>query len=311
MEKISFKEKRDFSEIINAAFGFIRQEFFQILKILLLTVAPIALASGIFLHYLINFFIDMTQMINNPDASFSHILKDLFINFGLTIFSYFVGMIMVSAVVFGYIKVYVDESLTHKIEIRNIVKWLKWDFWRLLMAAIFLGFIGIFIQLFVNILPIIGMFIYIFMSVFISAITYLIYMIMVYERRGFFNSFSRSFELITDFWWVSFSVVAITTIIQWSLSMSVAAPSAVAYGIYIYHTVKSMNEAIVHYSTILNVISAVFTALAAILVLLLQAITLTAMAFHYFNLGERKEGPGLMEEIEKIGSTQLANEEIF
>jgi hypothetical protein len=311
MERINFKEKRNFSEIMNATFGFIKQEFSPMLKILLFTVAPVALLAGIFFHYLINFVIDMFQMFNNPEVSGGYIFKNLAINFGLTITSYVVATIMVSAVVFGYIKVYVDEGPDIDISLGKITKWLKWDFWRLLLAAIVLSFLGFFVQIFVNLLPLLGAFIYMFISVFVTAITYLIYMIMVYERNSFFRSFSRSFELITNFWWVSFGLVAVTMIIQWSLSLSVAAPSAVAYGVYIYHTVKSANEAVVHYSPFWQVIGAVFTALASIMVLMLQAITLTAMAFHYFNLVESKEGPGLMEQIDKIGTTRLTNEKVY
>jgi hypothetical protein len=311
MEKINFREKRDFSEIMNATFGFIKQEFIPMLKILLFTVAPVALLVGIFFHYLINFVIDMFQMFNSPEISGGYIFKNLAIHFGLTITSYIVATIMVSAAVFGYIKVYVDEGPNTEISLGKIGKWLKWDFWRLLLAAIVLSFLGLFVQLFVNILPLIGIIIYMFLSVFITAITYLIYMIMVYERNSFFKAFSRSFELITNFWWVSFGLVAVTMIIQWSLSMSVAAPSAVAYGVYIYHTIKSANEAAVHYSPFWQVIGAIFTALASITVLLLQAITLTAMAFHYFNLVERKEGPGLIEQIDKIGTIRLTNEKVY
>jgi hypothetical protein len=311
MERINFKEKRNFSEIMNATFGFIKQEFSPMLKILLFTVAPVALLAGIFFHYLINFVIDMFQMFNNPEVSGGYIFKNLAINFGLTITSYVVATIMVSAVVFGYIKVYVDEGPDIDISLGKITKWLKWDFWRLLLAAIVLSFLGFFVQIFVNLLPLLGAFIYMFISVFVTAITYLIYMIMVYERNSFFRSFSRSFELITNFWWVSFGLVAVTMIIQWSLSLSVAAPSAVAYGVYIYHTVKSANEAVVHYSPFWQVIGAVFTALASIMVLMLQAITLTAMAFHYFNLVESKEGPGLMEQIDKIGTIRLTNEKVY
>jgi hypothetical protein len=309
MEKIRFKEKRSFSEIMNVTFTFLKLEFKPLLRILLFTVAPLALALGILVHIVISYFFDAIANMNNPSPFGS--FGNIFLNLGLAVVAYFVTTIMVSVVVLGYIKVYVDEKPENGIELKNVAKYLKWDFWRVMGAAILLAIIGFFVQLFISLIPFLGIFIYSFLMFFITAITYLTYMIMVYERKGVINAFTRSFDLIADYWWVSFGLVAVTMIIQYSLAMSVAAPSMIAYGVYMYHSMESINTMMVNNSAILNIIGAIFTILAAILMFLLQSITLTAMAFHYFNLVESKEGIGLMEDIDKIGSTQLADEGVF
>ncbi len=309
MEKINFREKRGFSEVLNATFWFLRQDFSQIFKILMFTVAPIALITGIFFHYMVNFVIDMIQVSYNPEANVDQSAKSFAINLLLTFFSYFVALVMVAAVIFDYIKVYVESGAKIKIEIRDLGKWLKKDFWRLLLAALFLAFISFLVQIFVNIIPFIGMFIYMFVAVFVNAITAICFIIMVHERKGFFSAFSRTFDLLSEFWWVTFGIMAITTILQYSLAFSVSVPSMIAYGFYTYHSVKSMEEMIITNSPVLNIISAISSALSAVMFFLLQAITYTAMAFHYFNLVERKEGVGLLEEINKIGVVSTAEDE--
>lgn len=59
---------------------------------------------------------------------------------------------------------------------------------------------------------------------------------------------------------------------------------------------------------ILTISFIISTVISTVGTVLLYSLSALAMAFQYFNLVERKEGVGLLEEVDKLGKSQPIND---
>jgi hypothetical protein len=122
----------------------------------------------------------------------------------------------------------------------------------------------------------------------------LFYSIMVVENGSFEYSFSRSFKLLKDQWWVTAGAIFVIWIITYAC-MSMASMPAIILTMVSAFTKASggMSTFIIVISTVIQYVCQVFMILPVI------GVTLC-----YFNLVERLDNTGLLERINQLGKSE-------
>lgn len=312
MEKINFRQRRDFSQKISATFEFISQNFKSLLKCLLFIVGPIALIAGILFAYYMQFYFriigDSVNGAQDPDALASDMLGEMiFLAIGMGITAS-ITFIMVITVVYDYIKIYLSQDEAQPIEPGQVLKLLKRDVFRITIGLLVVGLIIWISSFFMALIPILGIIIFIPLVIYLSVAMSKVFIIMIYEKVNVFNAISRSFNLISGKWWSTFGLLIVCYLIQWVISFVFVLPTYAVHVVTLYHTLQD-GLASFQLSTWESVLSLVLTSISIIGANLLYAIPLIAIAFQYFNLVEMKEGAGLMQEIEQMGKENLVDDQ--
>jgi hypothetical protein len=132
-----------------------------------------------------------------------------------------------------------------------------------------------------------------------------VFIIRSQEGVGVGRAFSRSFEVIRGRWWRTFGLALLTYIVVYVLGSSIIGPFAV--GAIIYQMMIG-NYQLSPYMMIGTI--ATFGAIGLVLGFPLLVITILAINFQYYNLVEEKEGLGLIEKIETIGSESIIGDAV-
>ena len=115
------------------------------------------------------------------------------------------------------------------------------------------------------------------------------------------DSISDSFGLIKDEWWVTFATLIVINIIVYIISLVFQLP------VIIYSIVKGFTQSEqIAAGDMSGMFDWVFIALNVIstgITYLFNVIVVIATAFIYFNLNERKNQTGTLEQIDSIGDT--------
>lgn len=125
---------------------------------------------------------------------------------------------------------------------------------------------------------------------------------MVFSQRGATDAFGYSFDLVKDYWWITFATMFVVIIIVGIASYAFSLPAAI-YQIVSMGIMAGEGDA--------ESIGGVFTdpiylglqMIATLAQYLLNIISLIAVALIYFNLNEIKNNEGTMERIHKLGAT--------
>ena len=113
------------------------------------------------------------------------------------------------------------------------------------------------------------------------------------EATGFFVAIGRCIRLIKYNWWFTFGLIIVVGFIQGFLGGILYMPNYIVMIFAVFTGVDGESSGLVK---ILYIISSIITSLSA----LLYVISTLAIAFQYYNLVERKEAPGLLQQIENI-----------
>jgi hypothetical protein len=124
--------------------------------------------------------------------------------------------------------------------------------------------------------------------------------IMVFEGREVGDSYSHSFKLISGEWWTTFGVRFVVGLLIGLLSQAFAVPALIYQMI---HTVTITDQDPTEvFSLFKDPIYLLLNVLSYGFQFLLSSITLIVGAFIYFDLNEKKNLTGTMEQIDSIGS---------
>ncbi len=292
-KRIDFYKARDFGQTVSVTFEFLRLHLKTLGKPLLMFSGPFFILSGIFtgLSRQTIFTAGMGPF-SPAQFSLSLIISILFL---------FAGLILLTAIVYNYIILYMDDE--NKIfEVESI-----WDKSKRSILMI-IGFsIGLFFLIFLLIVP---FFITIASgNVFISVLVFLLLMIpIVYitnsaslifivgiaEKKGFIESLKRSFKLINQRWWVTFGLVIVFGLIQGFISFIFQLPETIMSFVLLMSTADGGKSGFI--PELLNIIFSVISTFSY----LLYAITITGLSFHYYSLIEQKEAKSLLQRIENL-----------
>lgn len=321
MEKFSFIEyhqTRDFSNKINATFGFIRQNFKGLTKSILFIAGPPILIASLLIGSFMNDFMSISQAntLGGGTEMQDYIMSSSFwLQFLLMLVLLTVSGVMAIATINGYIVLY-EQKRTNEVEVSDVWANVRQTFWMNFGTMFMFMFLGMVVYIiliipFALIVAVSPYLVFIGILLFISTIIYLAigvsltFFIRTYEQKGFFDALARSFSLIKGKWWSTFGIVFILYMIILIVSYLFLIPWYVIFFINAMHNIET--GAFTEMSDTMALISLVLFTLYYLVQMILYALPNIGIAFQYFNLVELKEARGLVSQIETLGQENQAD----
>ena len=285
---IELAKPRDFGEIINDTFTFVKQNFKPLLKyffifsgFFLVASAATSVLNQVNMYRAVNNFNPNSFDNDSPfSRAFAVFTPVYFLNMLFLVLTY----VSITVMVLSYMAIYKQN--------RNIVPsteemwgYIKYYFLKVLGSSIVL-----------SIIVVLGCVFCLIPGIYLYPIMALVLPIMVIENSSFNYAFNQSFRLIKDNWWVTFGVLVVIFIVLYVASMVVLIPaSLLTMGSLFFHFTKG---------TSVSVTAAIITALLQTVVHVFHILSIVAACMCYFSLTENKEGTGLMERISQFGNTE-------
>lgn len=282
--KIELAKPRDFGEIINDTFTFIRQNFKPLLKyffvfcgfFILATAATSVLNQINMFRSLNNFNPNSFDNDNTFSRSFAFLTPVYFLNMAFLLLTYS----SITVMVLSYMALYKQN--------RNVIPtteemwgYIKYFFLKALGSSILIG-----------LLILVGFIFCIIPGIYLYPVMALVLPIMVIENTSFSYAFNQSFRLIKDNWWLIFGVLIVIFIVYYVASLVVVIPaSLLTMGSLFFHLTKGTSVTAIVITTILQSVVHIF-----------HILSIVGACMCYFSLTENKEGTGLIERINQFGT---------
>ncbi|QXU41106.1 hypothetical protein [Pedobacter sp. D749] len=281
--KLEFRKKRDFGQVINDTFTFMRQNFKPLIKVYFTFCGLFVLASMLTMllqqYKMVNIFNTIGVEGNTNKFGLSSVYS---IEYFLSILFSLATYASMSVAILSYIAVYVKKG-NETPTTEEVWGYFKYYFFRIFGSSLLL-ILMLIISFFFCVVPFFWLFPYVAM----------IFPIMVIENGSLGYSFTRSFAVIKDNFWVTFGTLIVVWIIVYACMSMVILPTTLFNMIGMFtHKTPRMSLTLTMITTVLQSICQVFTIIPII------TISLT-----YFSLVEQKENPGLMERISNFGNTE-------
>ncbi len=288
---INFKEQRDFGQVLNSTFFFIRQNFKKLGKALIYYVAPFILLQAISVVFYQN-------NVNNIGFAFRMhgiaALQDNFlIYFSIQVVAMFLNSVMLILTVYSYIKLYIENG-RDGFTLTDVRRSIQKYFWRIVGA----GFIG-------GLVVVIGFFMCILPGIYLGVSLSLMTLIIVIEDKSFGEAFSRSFKLSHYHWWWILLLLLVTYTIIYIVSLIFTIPQLIVTSAYRLHSVFGRGD---DYE-ILKYLSIAITIISSFVSSFLMIMIYISLSFEYFSIVEKKESPTLLHKIEQLESEGGINHE--
>lgn len=269
MEKIEFRKVRDFGDLLNATFAFIRQNFKKLFLSMLFIAGPSIFLTGI----AGGFYQSNVFSFRRSFGSFipSALIYYLFI---------FISFQLILTVTYSYINLYLEKD-QDEVDVNDVWESVKKNLLMILLTTIGISVIVAFATILL-IIP----------GIYLGIIFTIIYIVRIQEKLPFFESISRCRYLMSGNWWFTFALLLIFTVIQYFFTFLFLIPQYIAMFIGMLHMQNgqiSLNSTFMIISSIIASVSYFF-----------YAIVLIGISLHYFSLVEKKEAIGLMEKLETI-----------
>jgi hypothetical protein len=281
--KIEFRKIRDFGENLSDTFLFIKENIKSLLASLLAICAVIMLAqavcSGIYQSRFFSIFDQLRKGLNDdPYQKFTDIFT---FEYFLTILCAWLSHIAIQVTLASYIKVYVTEG-NGAPRVEQV-----WNVFRRNFLKIFLYSIPIFI------LTAVG-FIFCFApGVFLAVVFVPFAIIVVVEDANFGYAFKRCFDIVSDNFWISLAIYVVAGMVYYFCTLIVGVGVGLVVAVFSFLSTRSVGTTVGILSSVLNIFSEFF-----------YIIFFVSAAFQYFTLIEKKDGAGILERIDQIGTSQ-------
>lgn len=292
---IELAKPRDFGEIIGDTFGFIRQNFKNLVKNYFIfcgffIVAGI-LATTMSQYRIMNL---QSEIVRQGPTTFSGISDMWGSIVALLIFS-LLGYCANIAIVTCFVSLYKHNGSVPPTT-EELWSYFKQCFLRTAVAVLVTGVLFVF-----------GFALCLIPGIWLFPIMGLIVPIMIIENSGFGYAFNRAFSLINNNWWVTAGAVFVLWLVAYIMMAIVSVPTQ-AVNIF-REIIKPGQQAIPQLSLLTIILSAVLQQFLQILLM----IPTIGFCLCYFNLSETKEGTSLLNRINKFGEsnhqTNLPTEE--
>jgi hypothetical protein len=314
-KKIDFYKARDFSEVFSDSVTFLKENFRNIGKSLVMIVAPAyVIASVMFSFFSMNFiqgFLNLSK--GKPDQEAVDSIVAMYFNpvFWISLLLFFVAYMLAVGVIFSYIKLYSDSE-NNNITPAEVWQQLsgrlaKFFFYTLGYGAIFFVAYIILVAILV-LLPNLGMLILIplgigLMLFFIPFISVLVPVIF-YEDLSFFETVSRTIALLKGGFWKTLGVNFVAyLIVQFSVSI-----------IYIIILVPSIIFSVSQKSfdpLYIKIVMIIYFVLIPIVLFFGYVFQYSVGSLNYFSLLEARDHVGLQRRVDTIGADADKPEEQY
>ncbi len=292
-QAIEFRQAREIREIINTTFSFLRQNFLKLGKFIVFIAGPLMVVTAL-LFARIN---SASLGLQASTESLAGAGEAMFFMLALLL-----TFLATSVIVYEYLALYVEQG-DLDFEVGDVVRSAAGHSGQYLLALLIIG-VAILITYAGAIL--LGMalhpvfFIGILFVVHLLVSFSLAFVIIPVEGASGAEAIARSRELVTDHWWQTFGLMFLANLVQSVLMMVLYMP---LYVIMIIVGLNSGGEEMAQTDSMQSAASIISFAIM-FGAFLLQSVQMVAITLQYFNLVERKEGTGLMSEIDQIGADQ-------
>jgi hypothetical protein len=309
---IEFHKTRDFSDKVNATTEFITQNAKSLGKSLLLIAGPPLVAVAL-LRW--SFFADFdlkTITGGGTDALRSLLLNPSFwVQIVVLGLFFIVSSVATTATINNYLILY-ERKRSNQINPSEVWAMVLETFWMylssnilfwilLVVAYVVMVMLLVLFALVSPALMVIAALIILPAFLYAAVGCIFIFLIRGYEGIGFFEALIRSFTIIQGKWWSTFGLTMVLFIIAFILSLAVAIPGYIISHITSLHDFEFTKLTEPDSSSgIPGMISFTVSYLGQAIIYSFPAI---GLAFQYFNLVERKEGTGLMSQLQMIGTS--------
>lgn len=282
--KIEFKKIRDFGEVINDTFVFIRENFRPLIKVFIYLCGFFILA-GIIASIMQQF--DMQTVSKQPNNPFAvKNMGDIFSWYYFAVILITMGSYTAITVsTLSFIALYIQKGKVAPVP-EEVWAYFKYYYFRAFFSSIFVGLFLVFAFM-LCLLP--GIYVFPAMSLFFP--------IMILENTGFQYAFNRGFKLLKDQWLTTAGAILVIWVIAYACMMFASVPGLILTMIGTFlPAAKEWSKVMVIIGTILQHISYVF-----------MMISVIGVTFCYFNLVEVQESAGLMDRINQFGEDNDAH----
>lgn len=278
-KEIQFRKKREIGEIFTDSFDFIRQEIKPISKLIAIYVLPFIVLYGFVQIYLQKNVVSKIDF-TNTEALLENI-GPIYLNvFLFALFGLFVQSLLI-ATYYSYIEVYVKKGKGN-FDLSEITPHLFTN-----------GLLAIGASIVVFIVVMLGLILCIIPGIFFANTLSIVFIILLFERKGLGSALSRSAFLVNPQWWNTFLINIVGLIIIWVVSFIMAIPTMVA-GLSI--NIFGQNQSPVEYPNWYWVVVGASTVISSTLYI----IPYTFLAFQYFNLDERTKSAQITENQQQL-----------
>jgi hypothetical protein len=270
--KIEFRKVRDFGALLNVTFDYIRKNFKLLFKSNLFIASPFILLAGVFMG------IYQSSMFS---FAYDQDFESIGVPFLLAMIFMIISFVIITVVTYSHLMIYKQsESVVFELD----------DVWQMVKKNFFLIFLtGIGYTVLVGF----GFLFLIIPGIYLSIALSLIFIVRLEEELGFFDAVSRCIKIIKDNWWFTFGIIVVVGMIQGFLMYALYIPNYIMMFVTAFTGIDSETSDV---NRMLYILTSILSSLGA----LLYTISTIAIAFHYYNLVERKEAPGLLAQIDEI-----------
>ncbi len=305
---LDLRRERDFGQKINATFQFVVQNFKPLGTCLLYIVVPLLLvagiAGGLFQSKVFSFVGEKPP--NGSPAAVTGLTEqflspDYWLMLGFTL----LGVLLLSLTTYAYMVEYEGAGnrppAVGEVWLRvrrNLLPALGMSVLVGLGAGLVVGgLVGIFLAAGSIPMAVLGGFVAFGMLLYFGIAYSLGFAVLVQEEIGVVASLQRSAYLVKDKWWSTLGLSVVMGLITAIAGYVFQLPAGVVL------VLKGLNV-LSGDQTVLFILT---TLVATVGTTLLRALTVLALGFQYFNLVELKEGIGLKQDLERLGTPPALN----
>lgn len=298
-QKIELRKTRDFGEKFNVTFEFIRQNYKGFMPAVLYISVPLVVIGMIIISYYTYFIlIDEAGAMAGSTNPFA-ILTIMGSFMGLALVAYLfiaVGYLINTSLIYNYMRIYSERENPTSITVGELWQESKNDLGSIFVAGLLVVIVGT-----------IGFIFLIIPGIYLMVTLSLILPILIFERKSIGDAFSRCFYLIKDKWWSTFGLIFVALIIQSTISIIFNIPQYIfSFIIGIYDVSSDFLTDFAPWKKVALILASCVSVIGSTL---LYCISYIAIAFQYFNLVERREATGLMNQIEGFGTSTASTQQ--
>lgn len=284
LQKIEFKKVRDFGEIINDMFRFVRDNFKPLFKVFIY-LCGFFILTGIIVSVMQQMHLQSVPKRVGSAFGFANLLDAFSWNYFLVLFVSIGSYTAITVSTLSFISLYIQKGKEAPSP-EEVWAYFKYYYFRTFLSSII---ISLFFCLAFAACLVPGIYVFPAMSIFFP--------IMILENANFQYTFSRSFRLLKDQWWTTAGVILVIWVITYACMTFASLPGVILtmIGTFI-PSIKEWNTLLIIIGTILQQLSYVFLMIPVI-----------GVALCYFNLVEIQESAGLMDRIDQFGEKKNEN----
>jgi hypothetical protein len=317
LEKINFRQSRDFGETFNVSVKFLRQNFKLFFQSLIFIGGPFVLISAVAGAFYQSGVLSMATA--TKLGSGYNFLEQFGITYFLFVLAAIVAGIALLGTVYSFMINYMEKG-PGAFTVNDVARTLTKNIGNILsvffiltllvivIVAICVGITILFFQAgtagaVVGVLLLLAL-------IFGGIILFpplmwqlsVVYLVKMQEGKGVFESFGRTRQVMrSNFWW-TWVIMVCASMAVGIIAFVFAVPQAIYQMVLMFSHLKGdSGETPISFL----IVATICTFCSTILYSVLHVIS----AFHYYSLAEKKDGVGLMERIDEIGNTANNNVE--